>query len=53
MLVEKARDALTEYGFLSAENAIHIFACAVAITMLRYFLDFVIFKVYCYAIHPS
>lgn len=44
MLVEKARDAFTEYGFLSAENAIHIFACAVAITILRYILDFVIFK---------
>ena len=45
LLMEKARYALSEYGHLSAENIIHIFGCAVLITLLRYLLDFVIFKV--------
>lgn len=44
LLMEKARYALSEYGHLSAENIIHIFACAVLITLLRHLLDFVIFK---------
>ena len=43
--MEKARYALSEYGYLSAENIIHIFACAVVITLLRHVLEFVIFKV--------
>lgn len=45
LLVEKARYTLTEYGFFNAENALHIIGCAVAITLLRYVLDFLIFKV--------
>ena len=44
--MEKARYTLTEYGFFTAENAVHIIGCAVAITMLRYALNFVIFKVW-------
>ena len=46
LLMEKARYTLTEYGFFTAENAVHIIGCAVAITMLRYALNFVIFKVW-------
>ena len=45
VLMEKARYTLSEYGYLNAENIIHIFACAVLITILRHLLDFVIFKV--------
>ena len=45
LLMAKARYALSEYGYLSTENIIHIFACAVLMTLLRYFLNFVIFKV--------
>ena len=44
--MEKARYTLTEYGFFTAENAVHIIGCAVAITLLRYALNFVIFKVW-------
>jgi len=43
--MELARYTLTEYSVLNTENLFHIVACAVIITIIRYILDFLLFKV--------
>ena len=44
-LMELARYTLTEYSVLNTENLVHIVICAVIMTIIRYILDFLLFKV--------
>ena len=44
-LMDLARYSLSEYSVLNIENLLHVVMCAVIMTLLRYALDFLLFKV--------